>query len=468
MSYIYNKHKINNDVDNIHKIDIISLNKFFLERGDKLLSRLLFDTFYILPDKENFQKNYIKILEVYSKKNDIADNDNLVMIPKDYYNDDIIQGIIDRFGYRWGILGLINPHAKGLDKYIEKYIIKHEDYQMLQYISPELENYYELCEFLIKKMSSSIKYVDEYFDRYEELALLSLSVSNGISFFLIPYGLRSEKLCIDAVNKNAFNILYVPNTINNYYSLMKIAYQKDKSIIGHHRFPEEYIDMLKNDFPEDFNLQESKSLLKEGITDEVYHFTSLWHFIKIMDTNIFRLSDLEHDLGIDNTPLKKYKYYMSVSRTASIKKGYGYNKYKNNRYIVRIKLDGRKLSQTYKGLPINYWNYGQKQELNKKTHREFEYEDRILSNKPTIENFSKYILKIDIIKIKNPSHDLSLEFDENLVGQILQRDWYKNSNIIKFISDDISRDIFIHENKSLLKEYISREVRKLLKEKISL
>ena len=35
MAYIYNKHKINNGVDNIHKIDIISLNKFFLERGDK-------------------------------------------------------------------------------------------------------------------------------------------------------------------------------------------------------------------------------------------------------------------------------------------------------------------------------------------------------------------------------------------------------------------------------------------------
>jgi hypothetical protein len=284
-----------------------------------------------------------------------------------------------------------------------------------------------------------------------------------ISLSLIPAEFRSYELCELYIKNNPINIVGVPlpntNLISReqYMSLVRLAFSLDKDIIGY--IPTEFEKIFRDEINKARNnLQESKSLLKEGITDEVYHFTTLENFIKIMNTNTFRFSDLLYDLNdiINNTPLKKYKYYMSLSRTGSIKTGYGNYQSDNSNFIVRLKIDGKKLSQTYKGQPINYHNYGRKQKSSKKTNFRFEYEDRILSNKPTIENFSNYVLSVDIIKITNSSNNFLLDDDMKSLEYIIKNKENYNAPI-NFTNEKNSP---LNESKSLLKEdyYTEEEV----------
>jgi hypothetical protein len=162
---------------------------------------------------------------------------------------------------------------------------------------------------------------------------------------------------------------------------------------------------MKNQLLKEYIQKQVKSLLKEAVTDEVYHFTFLSNIINILQSNQFQfgLNNDPDDRNTDEINLK-YKYYMSVSRTNSSKVGLlsfddDIRKLSMEDYdldfMVRLKLDGRLLSQNYKGVPFNYFKHVY---LKDKSH---EYEDRILSNKPTIENFSKYITQIDIKQVHN-------------------------------------------------------------------
>jgi hypothetical protein len=119
--------------------------------------------------------------------------------------------------------------------------------------------------------------------------------------------------------------------------------------------------------------------VNEAITDKVWHFTSLVSLFGILDKNKFELS--KNEAKAPNKPTHK-KYYMSLSR---IRSG-GFPERSARCISARIELDGRKLSQRYKGAATSYFS---------DTRTRDEFEDRLFSDDQYIENAKDYIKKID-------------------------------------------------------------------------
>ena len=148
--------------------------------------------------------------------------------------------------------------------------------------------------------------------------------------------------------------------------------------------------------------------LNEGLSDIVYHFTYIHNLINILDENKFILST---NLGSDadlNTSKGKF-YFFSTTRSKT-------KQYRNSN--VKIKLDGRKLQSKYKAFPIDYWNYSKnpKDWGNKNDYIQSlsstEDEDRIVLNKPYIDNAKSYILEISILIDKHDIENLKNKYDQ--------------------------------------------------------
>jgi hypothetical protein len=131
------------------------------------------------------------------------------------------------------------------------------------------------------------------------------------------------------------------------------------------------------------------NFLNEGITEVIYHRTYLSPLIRILKSGKILLSSSLHSPA---NSYDKRNFYLSFSRTKNTRLGYLSNA------PVIIELDGKMLGTKYKGGPVDFnWVY-----LNKKTNpntreESDEYEERIYSNKPYLENLNKYIKYIDII-----------------------------------------------------------------------
>ena len=193
-------------------------------------------------------------------------------------------------------------------------------------------------------------------------------------------------------------------------------------------------------------IKESKEhLLTEGLSNILYHFTSLSNGYSIaQEDKIYLQSAFSKDA--DNYD-KKRKYYLSCTRIKSSE--FGYSK-KFDRGGVRIVLDGNALTAKYKGKQVNYYNgLGDKYEYmrnvekirnhprrfntyglekfkkanpsasqdeinnfmahnfndNAQHHIGNESEDRILAYEPMILDAHKYIISIDVL--------LPMLFDDN-------------------------------------------------------
>jgi hypothetical protein len=189
-------------------------------------------------------------------------------------------------------------------------------------------------------------------------------------------------------------------------------------------------------------IKESKEhLLTEGLSNILYHFTSLNHGYKICkDDKIYLQSAYAKDA--DNYDRKR-KFYLSCTRIGNSQ--FGYSK-KFSQGGVRIVLDGSALATKYKGKQVNYWGggtftdkygYTKQAELNgnaapndkahvfwlnrwKKEHPNAseeeiqnwinhnfyddvqhhisnESEDRIFSYEPMIPNAHRYIKSVDVL-----------------------------------------------------------------------
>lgn len=103
---------------------------------------------------------------------------------------------------------------------------------------------------------------------------------------------------------------------------------------------------------------------------------------------------------------------------------------------VRIKLDGRKLSQRYKGFAIDYW--GGLDRFN------MEMEDRIVLDKPYIDNAIDYILEISILNSEN------MEESIKSVLRLCQK-----NNIPVFVYDDVSDFAMNIKNNALKLNYLN-------------
>jgi hypothetical protein len=126
--------------------------------------------------------------------------------------------------------------------------------------------------------------------------------------------------------------------------------------------------------------EQIKKIIREGTNrGEVYHYTT--RILKILSDNKINLSS---NLGSDEDQFGNKYFFLSLSRTPSTKIGYGVH------HNYRLVLDGNKLNQNFKSIPVDYWKGDWK-------YNEYEYEDRIVSDKPTIDNISKYIIRIEVV-----------------------------------------------------------------------
>jgi hypothetical protein len=335
-------------------------------------------------------------------------------------------------------------------------------------VPENIENYYSLCEIAVSQRGWSLMLIDKNKWDYN-LCEKAVSQNGGVLFY-IPEKYRDYNLCEKAVSSEPSSIYDVPKNIENYYSLIKLAYSKDKTVIFMN-LPKEYFDKLKKDFPNDFpsfnkdSLNENKSLLKEGITDEVYHFTSLENLIRILKSNSLNLSFMDNDINqtwnrkdsnIHKT-LNKYMYFLSLSRTKSIDKGYAQvlTLQRNTPVIARIKLDGRKLSYNNRIIPFDY-NYFINSNAYKNL-KNFEYEDRLVSDKSSIKNINDYILEIDIFMYYN--------YDFQKDSFLFLKEYQNTTNIPIKVFNKVKNNS-LNESKSLLKEeYTEEEVLEELSDK---
>ena len=120
--------------------------------------------------------------------------------------------------------------------------------------------------------------------------------------------------------------------------------------------------------------------IEEGISQVVYHFTNASALANILKTNKI-MTSVAYGTDADANINKKKLYYLSLAR--SMTSTYT----KSGRGAAVMKLDGRKLGETYKGAPVDYWGSGWATD---------EMEDRIFTDKPYIEPADRYIEEISV------------------------------------------------------------------------
>jgi hypothetical protein len=520
MGLVYNNKRIKKDISDIHNIDIISLNKFLLDKGDKFFGKLLYYNWCLLPDKETFQKNWMYYIEKYDKYNEDGFGKKSNLIPKEYYTKEIINSILKTDFDSNHSFTLINQYADGFAESVKGYLLDRVMYtNLLYFIKSDIPGYFELCKSLIKKNPSYIDYVPKTYDNQKLVELCALAVS--IDGMILRYVrdkidlFSNPNVIYTAIKNNTIALRFVPTSIENYYSFLKTAYTLNKRIISIDS-AKEYLDDLKRDFPEDIdfiekriNLQENKSLLKEeNFNEESFVFTSDRHKIDIKSLSNFLIEkgDRVLDTLLYARGYKEIDYYSDFFReeiikyvnsdiikkipkelwddysfclTVSSRNGYyaidfinedflnDYNIVKNlltqqgelinkvNPDILDEKLirlanktntSGKDLTDT-----CYFWeHYDGRYELLKKIISV--YPDKIRFIRPSDSRFAvdkKYyeLLKIAYLKNKNILRYKDIKYKYTPYYEKL-----KNEFGIKFY----------------LKEYISKQVRKLLKEKISL
>jgi hypothetical protein len=146
-----------------------------------------------------------------------------------------------------------------------------------------------------------------------------------------------------------------------------------------------------------------ESLLSEAASPVLYHFTWERSLSNILKTNKLYLTS---SVGSRSNQFSDKSYYISFSRTKSIKHGYG-TKF-TNPGSVRIRVDGNKLNHNYKTISIDYWQYPREKGLMGGSGDEME--DRVVSDNDAIDNANKYIESIDIFL---PKDGISADIIEN-------------------------------------------------------
>ena len=131
-----------------------------------------------------------------------------------------------------------------------------------------------------------------------------------------------------------------------------------------------------------------KQLLMEGLSPVLYHATGVHHIVDILKSNSFQLTpSVGTSADLWHTKSGKL-YFMSFTR------------HKHGAYTTAhpgfgiLKLNGRKLSQNYKGTAIDYWRDPKGEPV---PARSQESEDRLFSDKPNIPNAKKYIEEIHVM-----------------------------------------------------------------------
>lgn len=125
------------------------------------------------------------------------------------------------------------------------------------------------------------------------------------------------------------------------------------------------------------------SILELAGSDILFHRTDVISAASIVTQNSFSLKP--SDANSSESRLHQSSYYLSTAR--SMRSSYIGNVVSST--TVVFQLDGRKLGQRFKVIPVDYWDTLDKGNLSKEEHlfkrsSRFEMEDRVLSPKPKI------------------------------------------------------------------------------------
>lgn len=164
-------------------------------------------------------------------------------------------------------------------------------------------------------------------------------------------------------------------------------------------------------------------ILKESVSDIVFHFTDHYKAVNILQSGKVFLSSFAGDSYANY----KNMFYLSLSRVRDGRFGYSAGK------KVRIEFDGRALNADFKGGAIDYWGKNGKSSYMDANPAEFdasdlsrkqrqtrvESEDRIISSSDSIDNLNKYIKRIDIL-----FDERSIEFKRNVKSIIKMGESY--------------------------------------------
>jgi hypothetical protein len=133
-----------------------------------------------------------------------------------------------------------------------------------------------------------------------------------------------------------------------------------------------------------------KRLLNEALLPESYHITNFDNILDILASNTINLSS---SLGSKSDQYGNRFFFLSFSRTKSLKLGYK----AGQKNIAVIVFDGNKLNNNFKSLPVDYWETKGITTHSDWSANRYEYEERLISDKPIINNVSKYIIRIDLL-----------------------------------------------------------------------
>lgn len=140
----------------------------------------------------------------------------------------------------------------------------------------------------------------------------------------------------------------------------------------------------------------SASRVSSGLSSILYHVTSVHNLKDILSENRFRLSSAVGTKSERLLDLQKL-YYLSTSRS---KLG-GFALDPSHMAAILV-LDGRRLSESYSGSPVDYWGPDWKKAARESKNpsqlmKLAEMEDRVWSDDPYIEPASKYIKEVHIL-----------------------------------------------------------------------
>jgi hypothetical protein len=273
---------------------------------------------------------------------------------------------------------------------------------------------------------TSLNYImnDEYEDSDELL--------ENLGFLGVKLQERPEVESIYIFNQNNINLIKTIDTREPKYQKIISKYYKD--------FEEKYVN---------------EGLLKEGTNrGEVYHYTN--RILKILSDNKINLSS---NLGSDKDQFGNKYFFLSLSRTPGVNIGYG--RFHNSRLV----LDGNKLNQNFKSIPVDYW--GNKSGDNRGSDIDFEYEDRIISDKSVIDNITKYIIRIEIVA-ETPKTKKNYEILQLAKQNNIPIFFYLNKNDLQRQRNNVNNEVenisvpYEKENKTTWENNYKIELSKIL------
>ena len=129
-----------------------------------------------------------------------------------------------------------------------------------------------------------------------------------------------------------------------------------------------------------------REIIQEVLSDRLYHYTYVGTILDILEKDHF-LPSVAFERPSEEEVGRDYKYFISFARNL---RGTFHKEGRGAGYFV---IDGRKLSQNYKGSAIDYW---ERAKFDPKATKETEAEDRLFTNKPYVKDAAKYIEAVHI------------------------------------------------------------------------